>query len=89
MQELCFANLPTHTPVRYKIFRSMTPFDGVLRVIVVLHVFLHINVNACGQKFMLRSLVGVRLSIPKLGSKSGSLGGRQNVMLLVGACGWL
>ena len=89
MQELCFANLPTHIPVRYKIFRSMTTLDGVLCVIVVLHVFLHINVNACGQKFMLRSLGGVHLLIPKLGSKSGGLSGRQNVVLLVGACGWL
>ena len=67
----------------------MTPLDGVRRVIVVLHVFLHINVNARGQKFMLRSLGGVRLLIPKLGSKSGGLSGRQNVVLLVGACGWL
>ena len=38
---------------------------------------------------MLRSLGGVHLSIPKLGSKSGGLSGRQNVMLLVGACRWL
>ena len=68
------------------LFRSMTPLDGVRRVIVVLHVFLHINVNACGQKFMLRSLGGVRLSIPKLGSKSGGLSSRQNVVLLVCAC---
>ena len=67
----------------------MPPFDGVLLVIVVFHVFLHINVNACGQKFMLRSLGGVRLSIPKLGSKSSGLSGRQNGMLLVGACGRL
>ena len=32
---------------------------------------------------------GVRLSIPKLGSKIGGLSSCQNVMLLVGACGWL
>ena len=76
-------------PVRYKIFRSMTSFDGVLLVIVVFDVIIHVNVNACGQKFMLRSLGGVCLSIPKLGSNSGGLSSRQNVMLLVGACRWL
>ena len=40
-------------------------------------------------QFMLRSLGEVRLSIPKLCSKRGGLSGRQNGMLLVGACGWL
>ena len=67
----------------------MTPFDGVFLVIVVFDVLIHVNINACGQKFMLRGLGGVCLSIPKLGSKSGGLSGRQNVMLLVGACRWL
>ena len=75
-------------PVRYKIFRSMTPF-GVLLVIVVFDVLVHVNDNACGQKFMLTGLGGVCLLIPKLGSKSGGLSSRPNVMLLVGACRWL
>ena len=28
-------------------------FDGVLLVVVVFHVLIHINVNACGQKLLL------------------------------------
>ena len=61
---------PGAYPCTVQNISSMTPLDGVLLVIVVLHVVLHINVNACGQKFMLRSLGGVHLLIPKLGSKS-------------------
>ena len=53
VQKLCFADLPTHTPVWYKIFRSMPPFNGVLLAISFLRVFVGINVNARGQKLLL------------------------------------
>ena len=54
VQELCFANLPTHPRVRCKIFRLMAPFDGVLLSVFVLYVLVHINANACAQKLLLR-----------------------------------
>ena len=37
----------------YKTFRSMTPFDGILLSMFVLHVLVNINVNARGQKLLL------------------------------------
>ena len=61
----------------------------LFRSVFVLHVLVHINVNACAQKFLLRSLGGVCLSIPKLGCKSICLSCHQNVVLLLCACRWL
>ena len=45
---------------------------------------MHVATNSCCE-----ALVGCVLNLLKLGSKSSGLSGGQNVVLLVGACGWL
>ena len=52
VQKLCFADLPTHTPVSYKIFRLMPPFNGVFLAMSILHVLststsMHVAKNSC------------------------------------------
>ena len=73
VEELGLANLSTRHTVVYEIFCLMAPLSGVLLATCMFHILLQIDVDAGCQKFMLRSLGGVSLFIPKLGCKSGGL----------------
>ena len=73
LQELCLANLSTRPTVGYKVRCLVPPLSRVLLTTCMFHILLQIDLDAGCQKFMLRSLGGVSLFIPKLGCKSSSL----------------
>ena len=65
---------------------GVPPLSGVLLATCMFHILLQIDVDAGSQKFMLRSLGGVSLFIPKLRYKSGGLRSGWKLVVLVFAC---